>query len=441
MKYLFILICISIYSDTYGNIRTWDGGVSNEWGEPDNWIPRGLPEDSDSVYISGDNVILDISDDIDWLQLTNATLTINVGKSLTLITNFQYTNELLLFGQSRINNNGSLFVESGTNRAILLKEGSEIHNGGLIEVSESNDDGIEIRDSSRLMNHGMISIRSCINEAMTNRGLFHNLGHVFIDNTSGTGQTDYGYSNFGETVNDGKITISNITRGVSNWGSFINNDSMIISHIQNTAFDDRDSTINQGVILISDCLDNGIWVSSNAEFLNSGKIIMENVAFDNLGTCGSFINEDTITIINGGAVGVIIDAGGTFTNNEFGLVDIRSAREGIENYDMFINNGNIKIANTTSIALRNEGMFENNMDSQLSITMSQSDGIYNEGIFNCIQSSIDIQMANRDGINNREGVIDIDPLTHIEMSGIGQNPLINEVGAVLNIMGTISFNN
>ena len=52
-QFLFVLLICCLASPAWAIDRTWTGeGLSSNWSEPENWLPKGIPQ-------AGDNLIFD----------------------------------------------------------------------------------------------------------------------------------------------------------------------------------------------------------------------------------------------------------------------------------------------------------------------------------------------------------------------------------------------
>lgn len=80
-KVITTLFFATVISSSYAANYTWNGSVSSDWGNPDNWtstIP-GVPGSADNVTINSgtNNVLLDITRSITNFTFSQKTLDLN----------------------------------------------------------------------------------------------------------------------------------------------------------------------------------------------------------------------------------------------------------------------------------------------------------------------------------------------------------------------------
>ncbi|MFK8056566.1 MAG: hypothetical protein AB8F78_10635 [Saprospiraceae bacterium] len=146
-------------------LKTWIGGFRNrpeEWTEPKNWYPHGVPSWTDKVILGGYSKhrchIATGVDDISALSvLTGATLVI--GEDARLTVDGLMADPLGMLGDSGLSNSGI------------------VHN------------------------KGELSIRNVALQGIHNRGLLVNEGRIYADGSVSSDDSDWGrYADRGERV-------------------------------------------------------------------------------------------------------------------------------------------------------------------------------------------------------------------------------------------------
>ncbi len=109
-------ICLDDIS-IYGATATWNGTVSNNWNEPMNWTPNGVPNTYQTVIIPSGSIY---SPSISSTGLfckeltihTGATLMINPGSVITIDGNLVIQNGSSMNNQGLVNVNGNALIQN-----------------------------------------------------------------------------------------------------------------------------------------------------------------------------------------------------------------------------------------------------------------------------------------------------------------------------------------
>ncbi len=123
-------------SYTFSKVKTWIGGYRNrpqEWTEPLNWYPKGVPDWQDKVVIGGYgrhrcHVATGVDEVLSVHVLRQATL--HIAKLGGLTINGLFADPLGLVCSSGLSNEGT--VEVVGNLALRNTSDGGIYNGGII---------------------------------------------------------------------------------------------------------------------------------------------------------------------------------------------------------------------------------------------------------------------------------------------------------------------
>lgn len=178
--------------------RTWNGSISSDWNDPDNWTPAGVPS-SGTVNINNAAVpnpcVLD--DD-----RTITTLNVNSGASL----NFNGYS-LIVTGTSTINN--AVLTSTNLTSSSLSGFSWNIFNGATVLIKTGNSNnyltgGNIFNGSLTVTNNSTQQLRfaSTVGDSIYGHSIF---------NLPGTGSFRISYN--GNSFFDGNVTINNTTAG------------------------------------------------------------------------------------------------------------------------------------------------------------------------------------------------------------------------------------
>lgn len=211
--------------------KAWNGSVSSDWNDPDNWSPRGVPSGSDNInfflsggptttiHIDSGTVATAKSFDVYLFAGSHLIMTIDSGASLTLNGGGTESSGLAvrLFSgaQAEITNHGVLALEEYTSRNVYL------YNQG---------------DSSIVFtNHGTMSVSDCGTYAM----------HIDVNGAAVSGA-------FNEFRNTGTLQLSHGTQYamyLSGYSGrpcdFINEGDVLIEEIDYIAYANSHSGFTQ----------------------------------------------------------------------------------------------------------------------------------------------------------------------------------------------------
>lgn len=252
MKRLTLFLCFASIATTFsafGAVIAWDGGAgTNNWTDANNWSTNTVPTAADDAQIliaatvtyTGTSTIRSL-----FIDNASATLTINAGATLIVtggsdlitIRNGVMTNngdidlqsagdDALYIGISSTTlatfNNSSgatLDITNSTDMSILMEYGnSTINNSGTIDIDTPGDDGMRINRFSTVNNNtgGLIDIDDGVDVgiALDRTGRVNNSGTIDINNCTRHGfelfvrATDTQYSRV-DNLSGGVIDISN----------------------------------------------------------------------------------------------------------------------------------------------------------------------------------------------------------------------------------------
>jgi len=386
----------------------WQGTVSSDWREPNNWnifgipnklynveIPSGTPADpiiGPGFPMSGKSVYI----------ATNATLTntavlkIDGSQSIGLVVIGDFYN--VGNGVLKIDNTASNAIEIGENgnfenEANIIQDGTNNFGGRYLSNngSFSNTGTIIINGSidalpifngfsADLVNNGEINIGSDITSDFNASRCVWNLGvlensdagilnivnhdETGISNAAGANMQNYGSINIGQDAN-ALIVLDGIENAGDFWNySVINIDNIArIGLVQNGGSFENAGTINIGQNFDTAIGDKGILASGNFE--NTGTINIDNTIDHAIGLFSStadFYNLATINIghttsISG--VGIEVPNTSVFQNLAGGIIDVKNTQNGLENYGTFNNAGDLYFDNTGQTGIYNESIFIN----------------------------------------------------------------------------------
>ncbi len=205
------LLAASVFAQTN---YTWDGGAgTNQWTDPANWNPDGLPTGNDDVRLSGAQVqVLVPAGDTARARFVDicceAGLSVASGGVLVL-TQGNPDGRIAIGGDNAtLTNAGKIFIENGPVFGLKVILGPRVINDGYLSIlNTGGQGGIEINGGN------------CY---------FENNGTLLIDSTSGTADGLHLIS--GTFLNTGTVQIQN-TGGdaISGGGLFTNRGTLVLT--------------------------------------------------------------------------------------------------------------------------------------------------------------------------------------------------------------------
>jgi len=355
---------------------------------------------------------------------------------------------------SYIRNTGTINIDNVADDALINYNGAEFENEDLIKIGQNGGNiglaGLFNRDfeTTFLNNGGTIQIDNTDGDGISNLylGVFKNENNGLIKiGQNGTVSVCIKNSYSATFINlDGELKLDrtatqnrpaiwnraifyNYSNGLIRLGQIVTNNDNIHYGIDNAQPEGGFVTIfsnEGGTIYIDNTLGPGIINRKFAEFNNlvNGQVNIGNNT-GNIGTAGLWCkagnvtnNNSTINIKNtSGNSGVICDLDGSYTNiNNAQLLigqnggSISNSGISIETLDnSFTNDGStIKIDNTNTHGIKNNGFFFNKNGSQINIGQEDGNigenGIYNFSLANMYNdgSTILIDQTSTNGINN-----------------------------------------
>ncbi|MBF4519046.1 BspA family leucine-rich repeat surface protein [Flavobacterium sp. ANB] len=288
---------------------TWNGVVSNDWSNPCNWTPNGIPTVTNQVIINdvaNDPIVLNGTTAVAKEMYINgaSVLTVNTGGILNINTSAQPNYIIIQGNGASIINEGAINVGTGSGFGIVTTGSASvtITNRGVINANSSF--GIDSQYTSLL---------TFTNEST---GVFN--GNFRGTNTSVLNLTNHGTINYTEggycltfnatssLINDGTINVA-AGVGITNpTGATISN--LACGKIVMSAGDYQNggTTTNVGLIQITNVLTN------TGTFTNNGVL--------NYGTkTGTVVNSATSSVIVNNTPTPIFTYGGTYNGTIDGI--------------------------------------------------------------------------------------------------------------------------
>lgn len=366
--------------------QVWTGAIDNNWNNPQNWSPNGVP--TAHIEISATNNSPQIFQEVSSIQ----SLILNEGASLTIAVNgvLQVLNQHTSIGienKGTIHNQGTLLIEEASSFGI--SNDGTFTNDGIIESNKMGKHGIF--NFKTLINNGEIKIHDSEQTGIESIGFFENSATAMIHIEA----TDsIGLRNYGEFNNLGNITIiESDVFGLQNVGNFNNTGSLSIHTTLREGMTNHTDFHNYGTVLIE--ATNRAGILNYSEVTNHGQWSILNPGLQGIMSYHNFINNGTLEIQNSGKNG--IESLNSFENN--GILEIyNSENVGIFNAAVFINHNILNIDESTTAGVWSQVKFENYGD--MSISNTTWSGIANLGIFTNYQNLEITNTFNR-GIENQ----------------------------------------
>ncbi|MCR9065073.1 MAG: choice-of-anchor D domain-containing protein, partial [Cytophagales bacterium] len=298
----------------------WNGSVNNDWANPCNWTPNGIPTASNPIAFNtfvNEPIIYNGTAAVgEYFEMiaSNFNLTIESGASLTLGGRVGNAAAIYLRNNNvEINNFGTINISKTRNT--ILSEGvrsSGIHNVvnnyGILntDLSTSNGSVFKLEDSAndslKVINSGTINVLAgsnlFVNSYTQNDGIinFNGGNHiVFLE----TGQV---FKNSGTVY--GNITNANRGFWVNSGATIVNQNCGKI--FMNSTFFSEGTVSNQGLLLTPD-----LQISSGT-FSNNGVLKYGSLS-------GSIVNTTNSSIIVNNSPIPIFTYGGTYNGTVNGI--------------------------------------------------------------------------------------------------------------------------
>lgn len=369
--------------------QVWTGAMDNNWNNPQNWNPNGVP--TNRIEISVTNNPPQISQEVPTIQ----SLTIKEGASLNIAVNGVLTimNENTSIGlnnKGTIHNQGSILIEEASSFGI--SNDGTLTNDGIIESSNMGMHGVF--NFKTLINNGQIKVNNSLQTGIENIGTFENslAATIHIEASDSIGLKNYGPFNNDGTIdifdsglfalqnvhnfdNNGTISIQTTAKeGMTNHKTFNNFGTLSIEASSRAGFMNYSDVFNHGVWSISDAGLQGIMNYRN--ITNYGTINIQNSEKNGIENLTFFENRGTLDIAHSKNVGIFNAA--TFFNYDVLNID-ESITAGLWTQVKFENHGEMTVSNTTWSGIANLGIFTNFQNLQITNTFNR--GIENQSTF------------------------------------------------------------
>ncbi|MEZ4884067.1 MAG: T9SS type A sorting domain-containing protein [Chitinophagales bacterium] len=367
--------------------QVWTGAVDNNWSNPQNWNPNGVPTARIEIPITTNKPTI-------FQAVPNIqSLTVKEGASFNIAINgvLQILNEHTSIGLNNngtIQNQGSIIIEDAASFGIS-------NNGTLVNTGSiaSNNMGTHgLFNFKNFTNNGQITILNSQETGIENVGTFVNTSTVHIEGTDSIGLRNYlefdntgtidilqsgafALQNVGNFTNEGQLNIHTTLReGMTNHQTFTNHGTVTIEASNRASVVNYSNIINHAQWNIINSGLQGImnYVSTT----NYGTIEIQNSGKNGIENLNSFDNHGTIHIQKSKNVGIFNAA--TFINRNVLTID-ESTTAGIWTQVKFENYGDMTISNTTWSGIANLGIFTN--FANLEITDTFNRGIENQSTF------------------------------------------------------------
>jgi hypothetical protein len=313
---VFVFIILVTAHTSAQTTRIWNGSLNNDWFNPTNWIPIGVPAANDSITVSNGTVNLDapvtIAGQFNW---TGGILS---GNPLTIASN----------GVMNMNGSSTLYLENPlTNFGTI----TWTNNGFAGDLDVMNNNGAPYAGLIENMPGGLFEIQcdlSLYNNASTPAGYFRNLGT--LRKSAKTGATSFNFP----LINSGSVTglQGNLVFGVGGIlaGTFAAATNATISFSGGNFTNSTPVSISgPGLIqfaggnlwLLADAIPN---LQLTAGTVNLGQNFQQNGAITNLTVAGSTLaGSNTVTGTFNWNNGII--AGGPLTVANNGVMNINGS--------------------------------------------------------------------------------------------------------------------
>lgn len=321
-------------------ILTWNGSVSSDWYNPNNWTPSSGPL---IIPNSTTDVIIDFALNQPVITVDGAytnKLTVNSGSTLIINTPFAFEPDLVVSSDLILNGN---FISSGTSDTISIS-GNWIR-GPIGNFTPGNSTVIfNSNIGSKTINNGT----SFFNNVEVNGTSYYQLGANTIINGDLNivqGTLDVTNSNFSLTVRRNWISLSNF---ISRNGTVnLNAISSGTFNINPGANSFNNLNISSSFGTVYTLVSNNLQVMGNTT-VNSGTLNINNLShfngdnsgFDVLNIFGTYTLGNNGSLRNGNNASVVVNSGGSFIAVGSSLSTItRITRQTTGSYSFVINNG------------------------------------------------------------------------------------------------------
>ncbi|MEO1260025.1 MAG: T9SS type A sorting domain-containing protein [Bacteroidota bacterium] len=444
------------------NKSIWRGCISEDWDDPNNWLPMAIPSAGKRVEILDKPT----SPWIDGGVVAVAT-TVTIKNNASLLIDY----------------GGTLSIEgSDTGLVVMDNAYLDISTGATLQIENIIDGIINYGD---IDNYGVVKIGFVGSGAsitgLKNYGVLQNVGNFRVKYAS---TAIINHQNItiddGGTINigiNGEIT----NGGIENYGNFnniigdVNIDNCIQTGIRlkgGTFTNNSTITIGLNGGITGQTGGQGIFLEDgNANFVNTngGSVNIKNITGEGISVESGTIltNAGTLNIGQNLTVGNISSHGiknsGSVDNNSGGIINIdNTADHGIFNDHTFDNSATINIGqNGTSIGgdgIHNEDNFDNQSGGTININNTAGEGILvengasqiNAGTLNIGQNQVGTNISNHAiriaGLvnNSTGGIINIDNTTiHaiFNENGTFNNTATINIGQNLGNIGGDGINN
>lgn len=391
-----ILLFIFLLGTTIIYAQSFNGSISDDWNEPANWTPSGVPGAASAVTINAGKVCR-----------------VHVGTN-AIITNVSFlAGTLTIEGTLTCNNAASQTVVVAASGVLV------VNSGGALNINNSGNNGIRIYGGGNMdVNAG---------------------GSVTVNGTS----ANNGIHNQGTVTNDGTITISNVAnQGISN-SSVVNNASGTISITGGAiGFFNSKTLTSGGVIDISSTSGVGLQlVAGSVAFTNNGNITVTSAGTYGIRCDVDFTNTggSSVSINSSGHTGILLPTGKTLINDGTVTID-GAAQVGINSNGSFVNGGTLTLDNNTTgsgLAFQNQSAGNLTNNGTVNITAAKV-GLHNTGtMVNPVGQNISITSTTTSGIYQGSAVA-IDNSGTLTFSSISMSNAINIAGSGdMNNSGTL----
>ncbi|WP_341228297.1 hypothetical protein [uncultured Arcticibacterium sp.] len=330
----------------------------------------------------------------------------------------------------------SLEISNTVNKGVISFD--KLVNEGSISINNSGTGVfIDTTNLDSLVNNGSITILRSETNGIEHQGtVFINTdeGEILIDST---GLSCFKIEN--KFTNEGEITIKRAgTHGIHNTeintDSLLNNGVFIIESSQESGIHNEGALVfnqSEGEISIDSSGAGGFYTSG--KFNNDGSLVISNSLYEGLaiGYFGdSVINNSLITIYNSGGDGMVNEGERSLVNTILGEIIIDSSGDNgffndgkfindgilyiqkagfhgleIETRDSLINNGLIRILNSTNDGIKNYSLKTyNSIHGEIIIDSTGDVGFYNEEKF-VNDGSLSISNSEETGLQNSDTLI------------------------------------
>ena len=207
------------------NTRTWEGDVSSDWDEPENWEEGSIPNEESKVviHVVGEGNNYPVTNETDVISVKS--LNVDSGATITLNNTLTATDGITNFGtinlpkdytlSCAITNNGKINAEN----SVVIPDGVQLTNTKNIDVKGnlSIETGATLENNknsnNRILVYGDLTIAGSYSGEGTIYFANHTKPHTITNSTDGTAITSLGI--VGTQINfvcDSPLTIGTLTK-------------------------------------------------------------------------------------------------------------------------------------------------------------------------------------------------------------------------------------